>query len=63
MIMKQLFEGLWRHGTVTVMTSNIKPHDLYKEGLNREYFMSFIEYLDKMCKSVYIDTLTDYRYV
>lgn len=49
LIMVQLFRELWRCGTVVVATSNRPPDDLYKGGLNREYFLPFLRALDGRC--------------
>ena len=61
MIMSRLFGELWRHGTVLVATSNRHPDDLYENGLNRPYFLPFIDMLKKQCVTVELNTAKDYR--
>ena len=49
LMLSKLFAILWEHGTVLVTTSNRPPVDLYKDGLNRQYFLPFIERLETQC--------------
>ena len=43
----QLFSRLLQQGTFVLFTSNKTPAELYKNGLNRQYFLPFIKLLQK----------------
>ncbi len=62
MIMSRLFTQLIRERDVTVVTtSNRPPHDLYKDGLNREHFLPFIDLIETELDVVSLNGPTDYR--
>jgi cell division protein ZapE len=62
MVVARLFEALLDHGVIVVATSNRVPDDLYKNGLNRQRFLPFIERIKEMLEIVPLDGPTDYRY-
>lgn len=61
MILTKFFGVLWERGTVLVATSNRPPEDLYKDGLNRRYFLPFIDRLADECMVWDMEASHDYR--
>ncbi|MFU7528363.1 cell division protein ZapE [Qipengyuania sp. ASV99] len=62
MIMSRLFRALMvEHAVTIVTTSNRPPGDLYKDGLNREHFLPFIDLIEKELDVVGLNGPTDYR--
>ncbi len=60
-ILKKLFTVLFEHGTIIFSTSNIKPSNLYSDGLHRDRFLPFIDYLENDCLVININSGKDYR--
>lgn len=61
MIVGRLFEKLFDAGVVIVTTSNRHPDDLYKDGLNRNLFLPFIELIKSRMTVASLDSENDHR--
>ncbi len=62
MIMSRLFRALIvDQGVTIVTTSNRPPSDLYKDGLNREHFLPFIELIENRLDVLALNGPVDYR--
>ncbi|HZU51946.1 MAG TPA: cell division protein ZapE [Sphingomicrobium sp.] len=61
MILSRLFVKLLAHDVKIVTTSNRPPRDLYKDGINRELFIPFIELIERRMLIVEVNGPTDYR--
>jgi cell division protein ZapE len=61
MLLSRLFELLFSHGVVVIATSNRIPEDLYKDGLNRELFLPFIQLIKDQMDILHLSGGTDYR--
>ena len=61
MIVGRLFERLFNAGVVIVATSNRRPDDLYKNGLNRGLFLPFIQMIKARMVVHELASPTDFR--
>jgi cell division protein ZapE len=61
MILGRLFETLFEEGITVIATSNRAPDDLYKNGLQRDRFMPFIELVKRRLEILELGGGQDYR--
>jgi cell division protein ZapE len=61
MILGKLLEGLFRRGVTLIATSNSKPDELYRDGLQRQRFLPAVELLKENTNVVQMDSGLDYR--
>ena len=61
MILGELLKGLFANNVIIVFTSNTKPTNLYKEGLQREKFLYAINLIEENTKVVCLESDKDYR--
>tara|TARA_A100001011_G_scaffold51820_1_gene49903 strand:- start:541 stop:1686 length:1146 start_codon:yes stop_codon:yes gene_type:complete len=61
MIVGRLFSALIAKETFIITTSNRHPDDLYKDGLNRQLFIPFIDLLKNRLNVIELHAQKDYR--
>lgn len=61
MILGRLFEALFEDRVVLAITSNRAPEELYKNGINRQLFLPFIDIIRERCVVVETAGARDWR--
>jgi len=61
MLLGGLFAGLVERGVTLVVTSNVPPRELYRDGLQRSRFLPAIELLERATVVLHVDAGVDYR--
>ena len=62
MIIDRLFSELIKQNIFIFITSNTRPDNLYKDGLQREYFLPFIDKINSEFYVKHLDNHHDYRF-
>lgn len=63
MLLAGLLEALFTENVVLVVTSNLPPEELYKNGLQRSRFLPAIDWIKKHTTIFHLDSDTDYRHL
>ena len=61
MVLSRLFEQLLKLETIVVATSNAHPTELYRDGLNRQLFLPFVDLIEDYLEIYELDADRDYR--
>ncbi len=61
MLIKNIFEALHEYKAWVIVTSNRAPEDLYENGLQRDLFLPFIDYVRQYFEVYELNGSTDYR--
>jgi cell division protein ZapE len=61
MVLGRLFRGLFERGVIVVATSNVPPDGLYRNGLNRQLFLPFIDEIEDRLDVVELVSARDFR--
>ncbi|KTD58518.1 ATPase [Legionella sainthelensi] len=61
MILAELLKALVAHGVILVISSNIPPDDLYRDGVHRKRFLPAIAAIKENCEVLYLNEQRDYR--
>lgn len=61
MLLGNLLQALFKRGVCLIVTSNVAPGDLYKDGLQRAAFLPTIALLQQNTQVEYIQSRQDYR--
>ena len=61
MVLGRLFRGLFEAGVVVVATSNVVPGALYRDGLNRQLFLPFIDEIEDRMDVFELAAAQDFR--
>jgi len=61
LLIKRIFNFFKKYKVFIIVSSNFHPDELYKNGLQRNDFLPFIEFVKKTYKVIHLHNMTDYR--
>ena len=61
LIIKKIFFLFKKYKIFILISSNFNPNQLYKDGLQRNDFLPFIEYITEFFEVIHLDQTVDYR--
>ena len=61
MLLGGLFGHLIDRGVTLVFTSNVRPQELYRDGLQRQRFLPAIDLIERHCEVIDVDGAADHR--
>lgn len=61
MILAELLQALIAHGVILVISSNIPPDELYRNGVHRNRFLPAITAIKEHCEVLHLNEQRDYR--
>ena len=61
MVLGRLFDQMLELGMIIVATSNAHPQELYKDGLNRQLFLPFVDLIENHLEVYKLDADRDFR--
>lgn len=61
MLLSGLFQAFFQQDIILIATSNCRPEELYRNGLQRERFMPTIDLINDYCQVLSVDGAVDHR--
>ncbi len=61
LIVKKIFDFFGKNKIFVLVSSNFQPNELYNQGLQREDFLPFINFINKNFKLIKLNNSVDYR--
>ena len=61
MIIGKIFREIFMNNIAIIVTSNRSPEELYKNGLQREKFLPFVDLIQEKMEILHLDNQLDYR--